>query len=87
MSLPDRRLPAGFASNARLARLWHLVLVAWIVVGGALVLVGATITVAAGRGAHRDESQPPGAGLVVATGLGLAGWGVVALVVGLFRIL
>ncbi len=59
--------------------------VAWIVVGGVLVLVGAILTVAAGRGARHDAPRPPAAGLVVATGLGLAGWGVVALVVGLIR--
>jgi hypothetical protein len=38
-----------------------------------------------GRGARRDTPRPPAAGFVVATGLGLVGWGVVALVVGLIR--
>lgn len=61
--------------------------VSWIVVGGVLVLVGAVLTVAAGRGARHDAPRPAAAGLVIATGLGLAGWGVVALVVGIIRTL
>jgi hypothetical protein len=66
-------------------QLWHLEPVGWITAGLALVAAGAAVTVfAALRG--RREAQNIALGIVVGLGVGLVGWGLVVIVIGLFRV-